>query len=273
MVAAPVSLGIYSTVGEVFTLPELQKIYDISTEEAQSFRAFARIYPKGSTIIREGDTDKTLYLLRGGSVGIYKQVGEEPEMIAQIDAVNFVGEMSCITDEPRTATVMAITDQVLVYAITTPNFSLILSNPKWADILITRFSKDLSLTNTHLVTSSERVHELVLEVETLKCELAAKVDELAKSRLETGKLINIVLSWMRVVRDQAVIGSKGWHFVKLATESVERIARGFFPALVFDTEKILFSEIREDLDAAQKSDTRSNLGPVYDEIRKGFGHK
>jgi hypothetical protein len=39
-------LGKYSNVGELSSLAELQKRYDVSKEEIESFRSFARIYPK-----------------------------------------------------------------------------------------------------------------------------------------------------------------------------------------------------------------------------------
>jgi len=158
----------YSLVGETYPLTFLQKKYDISLEEAQSFRALARIYTRGSTIIREGETDKTLYLIRGGSVGVFKHVGDEEQFLATIEAVNFVGEMSYIIDTPRSASVVALSEIVLVYAITTPNFSIILSNPTWADILIKRFCKNLYQANNNLVAANIKIQQLSTELDALK---------------------------------------------------------------------------------------------------------
>jgi CRP/FNR family cyclic AMP-dependent transcriptional regulator len=158
----------YTLIGQNFSLVVLQVQFDISAEEAHSFQSMARIYSKGSTVIREGESDKTLYLIRGGTVGVFKKVGDEEQFLATIDAVNFVGEMSYIIDTPRSATVRALSDIVLVYAISTPNFSLILSNPKWADILLTRFCRNLYQANNNLVAANMKIHELTNEIELLR---------------------------------------------------------------------------------------------------------
>jgi CRP/FNR family transcriptional regulator, cyclic AMP receptor protein len=264
------SPGSYRMAEEVFSLPELQKRFDIPPDEAQSFRAIARIYQKGSMLICEGDTDKTLFLIRGGSVGIFKQMGEQEEMISSIDAVNFVGEMSCIMDAPRTATVRAISEMVLVYAITSPNFPLILSNPKWADSLMTRITKDLYQTNTNLVTASTRIQELTHETQRLNAQAEVYRQSAETSQRHVQTLLNIVLRLMKIVRDQAVIGSKGWFFQAVATESVERFARLLFPGLNFSASYADLQQIREDLESAQKAESRSNLVSVYEELKSGL---
>jgi CRP-like cAMP-binding protein len=71
-------------------------------------------------------------------------------------------------DTPRSATVRALGDIVLVYAISSPNFSMILSNPRWADILITRFCKNLYQANNNLVMANNKIQELTHELELLK---------------------------------------------------------------------------------------------------------
>ena len=49
-----------------------------------------------------------------------------------------------INDEPRTATVIAMSDKVVVYRIANPSAQTIASNPLWAELLITRLSKSLA---------------------------------------------------------------------------------------------------------------------------------
>ena len=260
----------YSTVGEYFSMAELQMMYGIPSDEAQSFRPLARIYPKDSVLIREGDADKTLYLIRGGTVGVYRNVANTEEQISTIEAVNFVGEMSGIIGVPRSATVRALTDTVLVYALSTPNLSLIISNPKWADLLITRFTRDLYQSNNQMVASSTRNHELTAELELVKREAMDDKETLVKMLLDLQKLMDIVLILMRAVRDQAVMGSKGWYFVMVASEAVERFAKRLFPMLTFTEIRTNIDEIHADLDAAQKGERRQNVASVYKEIQNSL---
>jgi CRP-like cAMP-binding protein len=265
-------LGNYSMAGETFSLSELQKRYDVSKEEIESFRPFARIYPKGSMIIREGDRDKTLFLIRSGSVGIFRKIGDKHEMLGTIEAINFVGEMSLINDAARTATVITLSDDVLIYALTSPNLALILSNQKWAEILLTRFSKDLNQNNDQLVAASKTIQELNVEVNRLKSELEKQRQAFVESQDKTQKLMDIVLALKNVARDQAVFGTKGWFYVQLVNECIEHFAQKYFPLAKFSAKDANFKEIREHLDSAQKAETRANLTPIYEIIKKDIGN-
>ncbi|MDR3575321.1 MAG: cyclic nucleotide-binding domain-containing protein [Anaerolineaceae bacterium] len=266
-------LGNYSLAGEVFSLSELLKRYDIAKEEFESFRPFARIYPKGSMIIREGDKDKTLFLIRSGSVGVFRKIGDKRESFGSIEAINFVGEMSLINDAPRTATIIAVTDDVLIYAITSPNLSLILANPKWSEILLTRFSKDLRQNNAQLVTASNTIHDLNSEVGRLQSELEKQKQALADLQGKIPSLVNIILALTGVARDQAVFGTKGWFYFQLVSESLEHFAQNYFPFGNYSARQANLKEIREHLDAAQKAETRPNLSGVYETIKKDIENK
>jgi len=266
-------LGEYSIAGELYSLSELQKRYDVSKEEFESFRAFARIYPKGSMIIREGDKDKTLFLIRSGSVGVFRKIGDKLENFGVIDAINFVGEMSSINDTPRTATVIALTEDVLIYAITSPNISLILSNTKWAEILLTRFSKDLKQNNAQLLTASTAIHDLNGEVSRLRSEVDTQKQELVQSQDKIQKLVNIILALTGVARDQAVFGTKGWFYFQLVSETLDQFAQKYFPSANFSAQAANLKEIREHLEAAQKTEKRPNLGSVYENLKKDIENK
>ena len=263
----------YTMAGEAFSLPELQKRYDLTKEEFESFRPFARIYPKGSLIIREGERDKTLFLIRSGAVGIFKKVGDQQKIFGTIEAINFVGEMSLINDMPRTATVIALTQDALVYALGSPNISLILANPKWAELLLTRFSKDLKQNSADLVTASTTIHDLNDEVSRLKNEMEKEQQALAENLSKLQKLINNVLALTDVARDQAVFGTKGWFYFQLVGEAIEHFAQKYFPMMHFSTKEANHKEIREQLDAAQKAESRPNLTSVYENIKKDIEDK
>jgi CRP-like cAMP-binding protein len=70
-----------------------------------------------SNIVIEGETTWGLYLILEGVVGIYKSnklTGEHYD-VGQLRYGNFFGEMSLVDDNPRSATVRALTDCHVFY--------------------------------------------------------------------------------------------------------------------------------------------------------------
>ena len=164
--------------GETLSHGELVSRFDLPREEIPSFQKSMRIYPKGETIIREGERDKTLFLLRDGLVSVYKNTSpNEREHIGEIEAVNFFGEMSMIIDEPRTATIEASTERVLVYAMERPDLKNILTNTRWGEMLLSRIAKNLADTNDALSASLKNAAQLKKE----KSQLEAEYDQFRES--------------------------------------------------------------------------------------------
>ncbi|MCW1382162.1 cyclic nucleotide-binding domain-containing protein [Novosphingobium sp. KCTC 2891] len=61
----------------------------------------------GDTIIREGDDDRDIYVIRVGSMIVEKEVGGKPVFLSYLPAGSYVGEMALIDGGQRTATVRA----------------------------------------------------------------------------------------------------------------------------------------------------------------------
>jgi CRP/FNR family cyclic AMP-dependent transcriptional regulator len=64
------------------------------------------VYPPGATIIREGDTSMTLYVVLSGRVGVDTEGGAR--RLREIGPTGFFGELGLIDDSPRSASVIAI---------------------------------------------------------------------------------------------------------------------------------------------------------------------
>ena len=80
---------------------------------ALSFRD--RRVKKGEVLFREGDAGRELYLIREGSVIVSKLVtGRVEQVLARLGEGEIFGEMSLFDDAPRSATVQAETDSVLL---------------------------------------------------------------------------------------------------------------------------------------------------------------
>ena len=68
-----------------------------------------RSYPKGRTIVAEGEPSQSLYILLSGRAKVQRSDSEGKEVIlAVIGSGEFFGEMSLIDDEPRSASVITL---------------------------------------------------------------------------------------------------------------------------------------------------------------------
>ncbi len=88
-------------------------------------------YKAGETILKAGEPADKMFVVKEGEVEIHIQ----PGVTEVVDAGGFFGEMALITNEPRSATVVAKTDCKLVavdvnrfkfMVSETPNFALVI---------------------------------------------------------------------------------------------------------------------------------------------------
>lgn len=71
--------------------------------------ATTRIYLPGETVVRQGELGSEFFFILEGSVEVVRAVEQEPSMVATLNSMEFFGEMSVLTGEPRSATVVAKT--------------------------------------------------------------------------------------------------------------------------------------------------------------------
>jgi small-conductance mechanosensitive channel/CRP-like cAMP-binding protein len=99
-------------------------------------------FAAGEAVTREGDSDDGLYMLVDGEAAVrIGNAGAERE-VARLRAGQFFGEMSLMTGESRTATVIAATDLV-TYRVAKPAFQKVLQETpglaeQIADVLVER---------------------------------------------------------------------------------------------------------------------------------------
>lgn len=69
-----------------------------------------RFYPRQSVVIREGESDRSLFLITWGQAAVVQNYGTEQEQaLTTLEAGDFFGEMALLLQRPRTATVWALT--------------------------------------------------------------------------------------------------------------------------------------------------------------------
>ncbi|NJK88619.1 MAG: cyclic nucleotide-binding domain-containing protein [Myxococcales bacterium] len=95
-----------------FSLPERRSLM-----ERFKMRAFER----GEVLIREGQPPSGLYLVLHGRLLVTRQIDRAEIQLAELNAGSMFGEMSLLSNEPTSATVLATTD-CLVLRLSKSNF-------------------------------------------------------------------------------------------------------------------------------------------------------
>jgi CRP-like cAMP-binding protein len=76
----------------------------------------------GATLFIAGEPGDSMVIVAKGRMAILSSVGGEDQVIAEIAAGEFVGEMACVDPAPRSATVRAI-DDVVVFELSRSDFA------------------------------------------------------------------------------------------------------------------------------------------------------
>ena len=70
------------------------------------------VYGSGETVVRQGEEGQSMFVVLSGTVSV--QLEPSRKEVARIQAGGYFGEMSLLTGDPRTATVVAVGDVVVV---------------------------------------------------------------------------------------------------------------------------------------------------------------
>ena len=145
-----------------------------------------RSYPKGTVICKEGEILHCMYDLQQGTVGIYKGFGTKKEKkIGELYPNSFFGEAGMLTDEPRSATVVAL-DEVTIEIIYREDLDdLLEKNPPKLEMILRNLSYRLRFLTNRYTEACALLDEAVEEEENsgkMTPEMAEKVAGF-KSRL------------------------------------------------------------------------------------------
>lgn len=77
---------------------------------ATTFKDTGKDFPRGTMLFKEGDTGAEMYLINSGEVRLSRKTKQGVVVLATLGFGEFFGEMSAITNEPRTITAEALTD-------------------------------------------------------------------------------------------------------------------------------------------------------------------
>ena len=115
-------------------------------------------YKKGTVIFKQGEVGKCMYLVHGGSVGIYSNYGTADQLkLTELFPVACFGEMGMIAEEARSATAVSENDDTYVEIINPEDLAeLFKTTPVKIDMILRHLSHRLrSLTYDYFNTCKE----------------------------------------------------------------------------------------------------------------------
>ena len=113
-----------------------------ATRESLAEQLVRMPFARGEAITREGEADDGLYMLVEGEAAVRIGTDAAEREVARLQPGQFFGEMSLMTGEARTATVIAATDAI-TYRVTKAAFQKVLEETpglaeQIADVLVAR---------------------------------------------------------------------------------------------------------------------------------------
>ncbi|MBI4495570.1 MAG: cyclic nucleotide-binding domain-containing protein [Deltaproteobacteria bacterium] len=84
------------------------------TREEQLFWKFGRLFPQGTVLFREGDPGQEMFIIQKGKVRVKKKVGPGEQVLAELSAGEFFGEMALLLGLDRSATVETVEDSKIL---------------------------------------------------------------------------------------------------------------------------------------------------------------
>ena len=194
-------------------------------------------------------------------MNVFKGSGTSRENIGTIEAVNFFGEMSLINDEPRSATVVAQSENAVVYRIPNPNIQTILTNTKWTELLLSRLSRNLAQSLQHQLALSDELKTVRAELEqTLSAAKVQQADTARKTRLT----LNGILYFQTLVQRTAVVGSKGWAYLNTLNAVSRDLISHYFLNLGDADQTVEISVIKQVLSALPQDEKNK----IIDELKQ-----
>ncbi|MGZ3806820.1 MAG: Crp/Fnr family transcriptional regulator [Bacteriovorax sp.] len=101
-------------------------------------------------LMREGEESTEMYYLQSGTLAVYKRKGDQEHQIGNIIAGELVGEMSFLDKQPRSASVKALSDCVLIVIPHETLEQTLSSMPKWFSALLHTLTDRLRKANARI---------------------------------------------------------------------------------------------------------------------------
>jgi CRP/FNR family cyclic AMP-dependent transcriptional regulator len=108
-----------------------------------------KLHP-GDYLLHEGAESHEMYYLQSGTLAVFKRKGDKEHQIGTIISGELVGEMSFLDKQPRSASVKAMTDSVLVIVPHEKLEKTLEQIPKWFTALLFTLLERLRKANARM---------------------------------------------------------------------------------------------------------------------------
>lgn len=98
-------------------------------------------------LLQEGDRSNSMYWVQSGQLIVTKKRGNEEVVLGHIYSGELVGEISFLDQEPRSATVKAVTDCDLIEIPQETIDTIYHTQPKWLETLVLTLAERLRKAN------------------------------------------------------------------------------------------------------------------------------
>ena len=110
-------------------------------------------YKEGQAICREGETGQSMFILLNGTVNVnINSFSDNVRSVSTLQPGSFFGEMSLLENKPRSATIIANSNDVIVLEVSQKDFSMLLL-------------KATSITYRLLLTLNNRLNSMLNKIE------------------------------------------------------------------------------------------------------------
>jgi len=107
------------------------------------FQRLGKVFPPGTTLFRDGERGKEMFVIQSGKVEISKEIRGEKQVLATLDDGEFFGEMAILNNKPRSATAITV-DECKMLVIDPKTFeAMIKGNTEIAVRMIKKLSQRL----------------------------------------------------------------------------------------------------------------------------------
>ncbi len=105
-----------------------------------------KTFSEGDVVFRQGDTGNTMYIIHSGALAVIRETEGTSTVVARLNSGDFVGEMALVDQEPRSATIKAMEETILV--------------PITRDFLLKHSAKDTKFILTLMESLSDRLERV-----------------------------------------------------------------------------------------------------------------
>ncbi len=101
-------------------------------------------------LMREGEESSEMYYLQSGTLAVFKRKGDQEHQIGSIISGELVGEMSFLDKQPRSASVKAMSESILIVIPRETLEHTLETMPKWFSALLHTLADRLRKANARI---------------------------------------------------------------------------------------------------------------------------